>query len=119
VSTKQIQNSTCIFKRIKNEKLLLVERNEEKGRRWKVCFSYVAAKLEEDTKRWKDDGKEDVDAVCCAFVSHFLLLSSKFQRNRYDNFAQCGDANKDGSSGSIYRTWSGTFQSTFPFTLFF
>jgi hypothetical protein len=27
-------------------------------------------------------------------------------------------ANKDGSSGSIYRTSSGTVQPTFPFTLF-
>jgi hypothetical protein len=43
----------------------------------RICFSYVAAKLEEDTKRWKDDGKEDVDAVSCAFVSHFLVFEFK------------------------------------------
>lgn len=33
------------------------------GKKERVLFySYVAAKLEEDTERWKDDGKDNIDA---------------------------------------------------------
>lgn len=40
---------------------------------------YVAAKLEEDTKRWKDDGKNNIDACSCA---HFQYFELKFERKK-------------------------------------
>ena len=42
----------------------------------------LATKLEKDTKRWQNDGQDDIYAVSCAFTSHFVLFGIKRKLKR-------------------------------------
>ena len=39
-------------------------------------FTYFQTKFEEDTKRWQEDGKNDIDEGSCA---HFLYFEFKLE----------------------------------------